>query len=482
MKVPGKFRTPDSHRERGVTMVLVAVAMVAIIAMAAMSIDLVTLYLAREEAQRAADAAALAAARVISVSGITAAGDPTGANTANWRSLCGSASGWATQAATAAAGQNSVRGQAGTLVSIAYSDGSNSNSDCSVLSATFAVNPMVTVQVQQASIPSFFSRIWGIAGNRISASATAEVFNPSASGANGVVGSTSVTPVQPRCVKPWIVPNLDPGASAAPFTFVNVADGSISHPGITLNGTPIGVVIGERFNLFPDCTSTAGSCSLASSTPPNTPMANAMIGSVNGVSPINGTNLEYLPGAVAASSQAIPSCAASGTNYEMAVAGCDQTTAYQCGVQSSISGNPNMVDLTENPSGASGDTALGLSCSLTTVNYPTIPLIGQDQLRTVSYPFVAIAGDANPLGIGGTPITSSNSIVTLPIYDQTAGPIGPVTTPVTIVGFLQVFVELVNTDGSLTVTVMNVAGCGNAATNLPVFGSSPVPIRLITPH
>jgi len=47
-------------------MVLVAIAMVAIIAMAALSIDVVTLYLAREEAQRSADAAALGAARVLS--------------------------------------------------------------------------------------------------------------------------------------------------------------------------------------------------------------------------------------------------------------------------------------------------------------------------------------------------------------------------------------------------------------------------------
>src|SRR5207253_6640569 len=49
--------------------------MVAIIAMAALSIDIITLYLAREEAQRSADQAALAAARVISISGLT--GDPT---------------------------------------------------------------------------------------------------------------------------------------------------------------------------------------------------------------------------------------------------------------------------------------------------------------------------------------------------------------------------------------------------------------------
>jgi uncharacterized membrane protein len=55
--------TLSRHHERGITMVLVAMALVAIVAMAALSIDVVTLYLAREEAQRSADAAALGAAR-----------------------------------------------------------------------------------------------------------------------------------------------------------------------------------------------------------------------------------------------------------------------------------------------------------------------------------------------------------------------------------------------------------------------------------
>jgi hypothetical protein len=34
------------------------------------------------------------------------------------------------------------------------------------------------------------------------------------------------------------------------------------------------------------------------------------------------------------------------------------------------------------------------------------------------------------------------------------------------------------------VTVLNVAGCGNAVPNgtQPIYGSSPVPIRLITPQ
>ena len=56
-------------------MALVTVALVTIIALAALSIDIGTLYQAKAEAQRAADAAALTAARMISISGIT--GDPT---------------------------------------------------------------------------------------------------------------------------------------------------------------------------------------------------------------------------------------------------------------------------------------------------------------------------------------------------------------------------------------------------------------------
>ncbi len=67
-------------------MVLVAIAMVAIIAIAALSIDVITLYLAKEEAQRSADNAALAAAKIISLSGLTA--DPAN-NNGNWGKICG---------------------------------------------------------------------------------------------------------------------------------------------------------------------------------------------------------------------------------------------------------------------------------------------------------------------------------------------------------------------------------------------------------
>ena len=195
------------------TMILVAIAMVAIIGMAVLSIDVVTLYLAKEEAQRSVDAAALAAARVISLSGIT--GDP--ANTSgNWGVICGGASGVATLAAQAVAAQNIVGNQTSATVAVTYSAGTNGTvgagtTDCTTLSnSAFGVNPLVTVKVTQAGLPNFFSRIWSRAGNSVSATATAESFNPSNSGNSGNQSTGTIVPVQPRCVKPWVVPNLDP--------------------------------------------------------------------------------------------------------------------------------------------------------------------------------------------------------------------------------------------------------------------------------
>ncbi len=488
MKISNKFRHAERSDERGVTMVLVAIAMVAIIAMAAMSIDLVTLYLAREEAQRSADNAALAAARVISASGITGTAAPAN-NPAAWSLICGPITvgttngGWATQAATSVAAQNTVGGRAAN-VNVTYSDGKTSGvSDCSTLSAIFAVNPMVTVQITPVIIPSFFSRIWGSTGNTVSASATAEAFNPSDSGNNGVT-TTSVTPVQPRCVKPWIVPNLDPHdgtcSSTTCLPFVNLPDGSVVNHGISLNGNSGNGVIGEEFTIFPNCPNATGSCGIAANPPgPNISGTNRYSGQLPPAMPP--PNLQYLPGQVLGKAAAIPSCSVGTNNYQYAVAGCDTGTVYQCGVQVPLGGTPNEVDLNENPGGPGGDTAMGVACTLT--NSTTIPLDGQDVLRVNNYPFLPFAGDANPAVPSGTPVTNSNSVMTLPIYDQTKALVvnGSNLAPVTIVGFLQVFVKDVNADGSVVVYVLNVAGCSNTATSPPVLGNSPLPVRLITP-
>src|SRR5262249_33318838 len=63
MSSDGMRLTIRRQQERGQTIVLVAIAVVTIIAMAALAIDVVTLYVARAEMQRAADGAALVGAK-----------------------------------------------------------------------------------------------------------------------------------------------------------------------------------------------------------------------------------------------------------------------------------------------------------------------------------------------------------------------------------------------------------------------------------
>jgi len=440
MKLPAirKFShaRPSRHAERGMTMVLVAIAMVAIIAMAALSIDVVTLYLAREEAQRSADAAALAAARVISLSGAT--GDP-GDATGDWSNACTTA----TQTAQAVANQNAVGNAAATTVNVNFLYNGTAVSNCTFSAGNaFGVNPQVKVQVIRASLPTFFSRIWSRNTNSVSATATAEAFNSSGSGAFAPNGTV---PVNPRCVKPWIIPNKDP--LNAPNTFVNLSDGSITNPGIRVNGAGRGV-IGETFTLTSACGVGGGrrgrGCNLQSNPP------------------LMGT---YIPAAVVAPVSAYPSCADDDT-FQEAIGGCDQNTQYACGVSGGAS-----ADLTINPA---RDTSTAAQCLINNA--------GPDSLDTSSFPYLIQAGRANPVITSGF-ITSSTSIATVPIYDSTL-PLQLTNNPtITIVGFLQVFINQANANGRLDVTVLNVAGCSNTATNppIPASGTSPVPIRLITP-
>ena len=439
-------RARECARERGITMVLVAIAMVGIIAMAALSIDVITLYLAREETQRAADAAALTAARVISVSGIT--GDPANAS-GKWNLICGGSTSPASLAAAAAVQQNSVGGNAiaSGSITVSYAAGSDgtvvSNPDCSQLPAAsaFGVNPMVTVQLTSASVPTFFSRIWGSTGNTVNATATAEAFNSSNSGNVGNAVTGTITPVQPRCVKPWIIPNRDPltpapvggqycdqGLGKACNPLVSTSDGSIKNQGISLNGTNVSGAIGERIWIAPDCVHTGASCSLRVRSPIGNYYA---AGHQAWLQPP--PSMEYLPGDMSnSSSVAVPSCSA-GSAYRQAVGGCDQGTVYACGVQLS-----NQVDVNENPSAGTDDTRAAVTCLIhegdatdpqpdgqdTLVGRPGDPFGSPNTNNSPSqYPFQILAGGSNPLlGSGmasGSPITSSPSIVSLPIYDDT---------------------------------------------------------------
>jgi hypothetical protein len=504
MKKPAISRSVAAHslaahdNERGVTMALVAVAMVAIVAMAALSIDVVTLYLDREEAQRSADAAALAAARVLSVSGIT--GDPSN-KSGYWGQICGPG-GLATQAAQAIVGQNTVANAVPGTINVSYSGGTGgtitSNADCQTLSSTaFGVNPLVTVKVTRSGLPTFFSRIWGNTANSVSATATAEAFNPSNSGTVGNQTSGTITPVQPMCVKPWVVPNQDPlnpvvsGGFCDPGTanpcqpFVDVNDGHIMNPGISLLGSGASGVIGENFWLNSDCRKNGGTCMFRlNNGNPVPPQANFNNNNGNMVGPPNAPNLLYVPGQVDGTPTAVPSCSGA-EPFEQAITGCDQPTNYQCGVPKA-----NWVDLSINPN---APTSSGAQCLINQGNNgDTTSPSGQDSLSPFenpsAFPFQILAGTSNPListGLtAGTPITSSSSIVSLPIYDSTQSINQSVSNNVTFVGFLQVFINAVDSKGNVNVTVLNVVGCSNGSggnVGTPISGTSLVPVRLITP-
>ena len=262
------------------------------------------------------------------------------------------------------------------------------------------------------------------------------------------------------------MPNHDPNNSAP---FVGLTDRSVQNPGIQLDpGTGTGAVIGEKFAFLADCLTGNPNCRHGTG-----------FGLIDNPPSYNrqglGT-LDYVPALIGGTAGAVPACA-TGSNYQEAIAGCDQSTVYACG----IIGGGAQADLTFNPGKATGDTATATQCLIQQG-------AGQDVLDSTVFPFRIQAGLGNPV-ITNALITSSNSIVTVPIYDDTQGTANPVPftvdqPPVTIVGFLQVFINGLDASGNINVTVLNVAGCSNTATaSTPTAsGSSPVPIRLITPQ
>src|SRR5271166_5066118 len=153
--------------ERGFTMAFVAMTMAAIICMAALSIDIGTLYEAKAEAQRSADAAALTAARVISISGIT--GDPTN-SASSWQPACGGSTSAATVAATSMAQKDLIGGVAPYTITVYYgtSGGVGTTPDCTAAGLAFGVNPVVQVTVKRTNLPVFFARVFSLFGSSYS--------------------------------------------------------------------------------------------------------------------------------------------------------------------------------------------------------------------------------------------------------------------------------------------------------------------------
>src|SRR4029077_8834839 len=220
---------PLKNNERGVTMILVVLAMLSMLGIIALAIDVITLYSARSETQRAADSAALAAAKMLVDMGVTTA-DPANPSVPTAAQIDA-----ATKAAQSVAINLSIaaRQVQTTDVSLSF-PGSGT--------AAFSINPKVTVTVQNANLPTFFSRIWSRAALTVRATATAEGFNASNSSS---VGGTAV-PIIARGVKPFLIPNCDPNpahtgaACGGAATFFDRTTGAITNPGPAPTG-----IIGE---------------------------------------------------------------------------------------------------------------------------------------------------------------------------------------------------------------------------------------------
>ncbi len=437
----------EPKKSNGVIITLVAVFMLGVVvAMAALAIDVVTIYTARSEAQLAADAAALAGARVLANSGMTSTTNPAVGSAAVLL---------ATTVANQVAGSNFVGGRylnpGGTC------PGGEVCVSISQASTSFISNPQVNVQVQRSDLPTFFARVWGHATVGVKASATAEAYNPL--NVQGTVAGPGL-PVAPTCVKPWLLPNMDPSSPTNPI--FDVATGALAPTATNLLGWVTPPPGPGAIRLRAECTT---NCAPPSSGP---------------------TVWRYYPGdpsdfpPPSSSSVACNGCTGF-NNYQLSIAGC---------VQPPITCN-SIVHVDQTPDGArdveTAEAVNGLTHSSAN---------GGDSVDTTdlpSPPFQFIAGADDPVvqssALGaGAKIMVSDSLVTVPVIDVSAPSWNNYPT-VQIIGFVQLFL---NPTGQAVVNnhvhtqVINIVGCGSgsgSATGTAILGNgaSPVAVRLITP-
>ena len=417
--------------ERGITILLIAVAMIAVLAMAALAVDIVALYVARSEAQRAAEASALAAAKMFVSSGYT-----SNSSAITQSQLCANGgaggAGAANKTAEASLAQNLVVGQAATLQAIT----------CDFTQAT---NPLVTITVQRTGLPTLFGRIWGASAGSVSATAKAEAFNPSGGSTNIAVGS----------VKPWLLANDCPASCGGPFYFTSSY--GIANPGIIGQAQAFALLDARS-----DQTATGSSQFYA----------------------LDGPEPNYCP------SHGAVSCSGIGTGppgifYHDNIACSNTAFQYSCGQQIGP-GQSVRVD-TRSLGTLQVRTEAGTECLIHASSASQVNS-GQDMFSGGTPPVIITGGANNPnLALQGiTNISRSDSVVTVPVYN--GGDLGcsssGCTNTATVIGFLQLGIQSVYPNAgtvALNAVILNASGCNPANTGTPVVGGavSPVPVRLI---
>jgi hypothetical protein len=435
--MPWDYNSSERHGERGVTILLVVVALVVVLGMAALAIDVVTLYVARAEAQRAADAAALAGAKTFVTTGFTSS-LPGFALADLCTTVAGSGgSGAANLQAQAAAAQNLIAGVPANVTSIS----------CNL---TNVENPQITVTVQRTNLPTFFARIWGSSGNSVRASATAEAYNPSA--------SSSAVPVSVAFVKPFLIancaPGTAPGAGCTSGYFIRTSDYALNNPS---------AYIGQALPFTPSTQPASGQYYV----------------------------VNLLPATVCPGASALPSgsCNLVGGGGLYDNIACANVNQLSCG--QTVTVNSHSADST-----LLADTAGGAQCLIHASSIPAtgpVPCLNpnlNDQDCFLPGPPITINGgisNPNPAFRAPAPtavnISRSDSVVTVPLYDGLTDLCqgGVCNQSAQIVGFLQLGVQDVRSDGTIDAVVLNGAGCDPSGSGTAVVGGAvtPIPVRLI---
>jgi len=183
-----------------------------------------------------------------------------------------------------------------------------------------------------------------------------------------------------------------------------------------------------------------------------------------------------------------PSCTGGASDFQSDIECCNPTP-LSCGTQAPPPDNTVTVDTSVYPEGGSVPAREGIQCLIHQQGGGG----GQDILNdsvlpgSLNYPLEIQAGNRHPLpALQNKYVSTSDSLVTVPVYEPVPGPPPTSGTPVQVIGFLQLFIIQVFNGGGpkageVEAAVVNVSGCGSSATGAPVYGSgvSGIPVRLI---
>jgi len=416
--------------ERGVSFLLVVAGTFSILAMAALAVDVATLYAANSDAQKAADAAALAGAKMF----VTSSSTSNTGGTYGPSDICTSGLGNSTMAnaaAQAVAQSNTVAGATAQITALQCTTGR-------------AENPRIKVTVGRTDLPLFFGRIFGNRIASVSASATAEAYNNS--------GASVTTLIQTGSVKPWFVVNCQPGACGANPNY-------FFQPGTNDLATPTNYM-GLQLKLAPYYLGT---------------VANSVPVYVTGAPP--GDSPDICPSGFK------PSCGGVGGGGYLDQIACANRHQVKCGDALPIS-DFNIPPATTTRS----TTNQGIDCLIHAGADGTGN--GQDAISP-GPPVTMTNGTNNPNTSipASSTISQSDSVVTVPVFNRTSDPCSPSgcgagLTTETVIGFLQLGIQDVATGplaGSIDTVVINAVGCnaGGSGTAVSGGGISPIPVRLI---